>query len=164
MVREHYSGKRGLEIPRYPGHSTRLPFLLAQREDSMWLSRQAVLCGPVGVWGAEYPWLFEAEPWWEQFRARVFFAALPGEREYITCKSLTGLIGSDTPTPFPSIISFLPPPLPASNHCFQTIDLCPLLLGTKGQLKGMERPGGNIENGLSILPSDPASWFLGQDK
>lgn len=49
VVGQRYSGKRGLEIPRSPGLSTRLPFLLAQREDSSGFPRQAVLCGPVGA-------------------------------------------------------------------------------------------------------------------
>lgn len=166
VVGQYCSGKRSLEIPRCPGLSTRLPFLLAPREDSSGFPRQAVLCGPVGFGVLSTPGCLKLSYDGGSSSVPGFFATLPGERECITCKSLTGLMGSEpTPsTPFPSIVSFLPPPLPASNHCFQTIDLCPLLLGTKGQFKGMERPRGNIENGLSILPSDPASWSLGQDK
>lgn len=124
--------------------------------------RQATSLWPCGGRGAGYPELSETEPGWEQLMSRGLCS--PSWREGAYHLRVRDKACRLSNLPFPTLFSFLPPPLLAANHCFQTIDLCPLLLGTRGQLRGMKRPGGNIENGLSILPSDPASSSLGQDK
>lgn len=55
----------------------------------------------------------------------------------------------------------LSPLLQLKAIVFRPLTSVPLLPGTKGYLRGIERPGGNIGNGLSILPSDPDCIVLG---
>lgn len=144
------------EFPGAPGYHLSLCLLLVRTEDPLpWFPGLSVLHGPaVRALGRSpappliYPKLAEIGP-----------GMGSAESRRSQCLALPASLHSPAWCGLWAVT--LPPLLQLKAIVFRPLTSVPLLPGTKGHLRGIERPGGNIGNGLSILPSDPDCIVLG---
>lgn len=157
-----------LEFPGAPGYPASLRLLLVRTEDPLpWFPGLSVLHGPaVLALGRSpappliYPQLAETGPGMDSAEAlRSQCLALPASLHSHARGGVQYLPAHHTAC---GLWAVPLPPLPQLKAIvFRPLTSVPLLPGTKGHLRGIERPGGNIGNGLSILPLDPDCIVLG---